>query len=565
MNIPIPHASIPYLHEGIVFLLSAVVVALMLKKLRLSPVLGYLIAGVAIGPHGLKLITDHQNISSFAQLGVVFLLFIIGLELSFTKLRQMSTLIFGLGSLQVLITGAAIAGVAYLWGNRAEVALLLGISLALSSTSLVVQVLADRGEAASRVGITSFAILLMQDLAVVPLLAIITALGTLGAEASLGEALLVALLKAVGAIAVILIVGRYLCAYPFRWVAALKNQELFIALTLLVILGTGMLTHAAGLSMEMGAFLAGLLLAGTEYSHQIESDIRPFRGLLLGLFFTTVGMSIDFAAVNHQAFWLIASVLGLIALKSSILTVLCLAFRLPLPLAARTGLLLGEAGEFVFIVVAAAVQFKLMPADVGHFMVLVAGLSLLATPLLASLGAFAEHLLQKRLPKQRLLKNKNDETLRNHVVIAGFGRMGKTVARMLASENIPYIGVDNDSKSIAANAKKFHVFFGDATRKDIMEHAGIERAAAVLVTIDSPAHASRCVTTIRQHWPDTKIFARAWDEKEVKQLKASGATEVVQETLESSLSLAQKVFTTIGVPDEVLEAVIKKMRAKEKA
>jgi monovalent cation:H+ antiporter-2, CPA2 family len=395
--------QIPYFKEMLVFLLASVTIVPLLQRLKASPVLGYLAVGLVIGPHGLALIQESEGIETFAKLGVVFLLFMIGIKLSLERLITMRKYVFGLGTLQILVTGTVIASIARLWGNTPEVSILLGGCFALSSTAIVSQMLMERNALTSVKGRTVLSILLAQDIAIVPLLVLANAFtqphtGSSGLVMALG----IAAVKAVVAITVILLLGRLLLRPLFKSVNELTHSpELFIAMTLLVLFLTSALTSMMGLSMELGAFLAGLMLAETEFHNRIETDIRPFQGLLLGLFFITVGMSIDVHAVMGQFFWLVLSVIGLLVIKSFITTALCLAFKLEPAVAVPSGLLLGQAGEFLYIVVGVAMASQIMPADVGHFMLLVTALSMIATPFFSLFAdALEKQILKRKIAMQ---------------------------------------------------------------------------------------------------------------------------------------------------------------------
>jgi CPA2 family monovalent cation:H+ antiporter-2 len=543
------------MNDAFVLVVSALVVVTVLHRVRASPVLGYLVAGVVVGPSVLGLMKPGAEIGVLAELGVVFLLFLLGLELSFARLRTMRRLVFGLGGAQVVVTAAAIGAIAWLWGNPPRLALVLGIALALSSTAVIIQLLVERGEMASRLGRTSFAILLFQDLVVVPLLVLVPILADgEGAvdERPIWELVGLALIKATAAVGIILLIGRYLLRWPYRWVAATRSSELFAALTLLVVLGTGWLTHRAGLSMALGAFLAGVVLAETEYRHQVEADIRPFKGLLLGLFFISVGMSLEVARIWTDAFWVAASVVGLIVLKSVIAVALCLAFRVPAPVAVRTGLLLGAGGEFLFVVVPAALAVGLMDVDTGQFMMAVTGLTMLLTPGLAWAGARMAVAVERRAANRAYGPDAADTAaLEHHVLIAGFGRVGETVARLLAEQTVTYLALDVDADRVrAARARGAPVVYGDAARADVLERLGAERAAALVVTLDDPDTARRTVDGVRRRWPNLRVLARAHDAIRADELRALGVAEVVPETLESSLSLARSALAATGLPSE---------------
>ncbi len=552
--------AVPYLIETVAFLLTVVIIVPLFRRMRISPILGYLAVGALIGPPALAVVSDPDQVRHFAELGVIFLLFTIGLELSFERLRTFSRLIFGFGTAQVLVTAVAIGAIAWLWGNGPEASIIIGLCLALSSTAMVMQLLYERGEIAASHGRASFAVLLFQDLAVVPILILVAAFGAEGSGnvwADVGGALL----RAVVAVAAILILGRYVLRYLFRTVAQTRSVDVFTAMMLLAILATSLATGYAGLSMALGAFLAGLLLAETEFRHQIEGEIEPFKGLLLGLFFISVGMSLDFGQVADKLGWVAVSVIGLIALKTLITFALALAFGLPRHDAIRTALYLGEAGEFAFVVIGqATLAYKLMPAEVGQFMVILAGLSMALTPLLAALAGQLGRALQ---PDSGEIETNEAETrgLSGHVVIAGFGRVGQTVAAVLRSQTVPYVALDMDSARVRRHRNGAEpVYFGDAARAEVLRRAGVERAAVMLVTMDNPDAAGRCVDAARRLWPELHILVRARDSGHSDELHRLGANAVVPETLEASLQLSGHVLRTLGVPGETVSAQLDRIR-----
>ena len=566
------HEHIPYLREVVTFLIAAGVVVPLFHRLRVSPVLGFLGAGAVLGPYGLGLfaqdigvlryavIDDIGGVKSLAALGIIFLLFMIGLELSVERLWALRRLVFGLGTLQVVITAAVIGAIAWGFGNSPQASIIFGSCLALSSTAIVMQLLTERRQVATTLGRTSFAVLLLQDLAVVPILFL---LGVLGArlDGDVGLALLQSVGKGLAVIVLILAIGRLALRPLFRLVTAARSPELFVAATLLTIIGTAAVTGAAGLSMALGAFLAGLLLAETEFRHEIEVDIEPFKGLLLGLFFMSVGMGIDFRAVAQEPLWLAASVIGLFLLKSVITTVLCLAFGVPRHTAAEAGLLLGQAGEFAFVVVGIAAMRGLVAEDAGQFMLIVAGLTMAITPLVAHPARRLAGFIERRDHAEGGGENPLTEGLEGHVIIAGFGRVGQMLGRIFDAQNLPYVALDLDGPAVGAQrAAGLPVFYGDASRADILRRARVESAQALVITMDSPAAALHTVEAARRHWPWLRIFARARDAAHARTLLQVGATGVVPETVESSLQLAARVLEGVGTPDEAVNAVVNQQR-----
>jgi CPA2 family monovalent cation:H+ antiporter-2 len=570
------HSTIPYLREAVIFLIAAGVVVPLFHRLRITPVLGYLIAGGLIGPFGLALwaeelpllsytvISDLEGVQALAELGVIFLLFTIGLELSLDRLWAMRRLVFGLGSLQIAVTGTAIGLVAWEFGNSVPASIVLGACLALSSTAIVMQLLMQSRRLATPLGRSSFSILLMQDLAVVPILFVV---GVLGARTggNVGLDLLFALGKAVVVIVAIYAGGRLILRPALRLVAQSRSPEMFMAAILLAVIGISAITGATGLSMALGAFLAGLLLAETEFRHEVEVDIEPFKGLMLGLFFMSVGMGIDWRVVGDEPFWIPASVVGLFVLKTAVTAGLCLAFGLPRHISLEAGLLLGQGGEFAFIVIGLAMSLALLPPDVGQFMLIVASLTMLITPLVASAaGKLAARMERDSTSRQHEGQIERDGDMTGHVILAGFGRVGRTLAITLEAEGVPYLALDADAATVAAARRAgLPVFYGDASRLDMLNRAHVERAQAVVVTMDAPEAAEKIVHEIHQACPDIPIFARARDGAHAARLNAAGATMAVPEAIEASLQLAGRVLSGLGVSDEVVQRRLAHQRIVE--
>jgi len=574
----VEYHAIPHFHEIVIFLVAAGILVPLLHRFRVSPVLGYLLIGAIVGPYGLGLlvpalpwlrhvvITDLPGVQALAELGVIFLLFMIGLELSLDRLWSMRRLVFGLGSLQVVITAIVIGLVAWGFGNTPAASMVLGGCLALSSTAIVMQLLIDRRQLASPLGRSSFSILLMQDLAVVPILFLVGVLGT-QAEGNAGLALLGALGKALLVIGGIYLGGRLLLRPLFQLVAHSRIPEMFMAATLLVIISAATITGASGLSMALGAFLAGLLLADTEFRHEIEVNIEPFKGLLLGLFFMTVGMGIDYRLVADQWIWLLASVLGLFFIKTLITAALCLFFGLPRNVSLEAGLLLGQGGEFAFVVVGLAISLNLLPAEVGQFMLIVAGLTMVATPFVAMSASRLSAWMEK--PEAQAAHAGNLDQLgdwEGHVVIAGFGRVGQLLGRTLDTEGIPYLAMDTNAALVAALRERgLPVFYGDASRLELLRRAHAEKASAIVLTMDNTANIEPMLLAIKAQCAHVPVIARAHDTPHASRLLALGATDVVPETLEASLQLAGRVLHRAGTPGDVVQRRIDAQRDFEQA
>ena len=559
------HHAIPYVREAVIFLVTAAVVAPVFHRIKVSPIVGYLLMGTLIGPFGLGLftgaapwleaviITDVKGVAALAELGVIFLLFVIGLELSFERLWSMRRLVFGLGGTQVLITAAVIGGIALAWGNNTQVAILLGASLALSSTAIVMQLLIDGGRLGSRTGRTAFSILLFQDLAVVPILFLVGVFAmdtggspTLGLLSALGEAAL--------AITAIVIVGRTVLRRLFRLAAGTGSEEVFMAAILLVVVGTATASAAFGLSMALGAFLAGLLLAETEYRHQVEVDIEPFKGLLMALFFMSVGMGIDVRILAEQGGLIAIAVAGLLLIKTALITGLCRAFRLPWSLSVETGVLLSQGGEFAFIVVGAALTAGLVATDVAQFMLITTAMTMLLTPGLEVVAKRLGSTLQAREVKREWADEDEPEGLEGHAVIAGYGRVGRRIAKLLDREGFPNIAIDNNAARVADKRKLgLPVIFGDAARPKLMDQAKVAKAAVVVVTMNDAHKTERVVQAVRARWPDLPIYVRARDGAHAKHLMDIGATDVVPETVEAALQLGDIVLKGVGMPEEAAD------------
>jgi CPA2 family monovalent cation:H+ antiporter-2 len=569
------HIETLNLREVIVFLVAAGVVVPLIRRLGISPVLGFLVVGLIIGPFGLARFTDVlpwlsyavigdlDGVRALAELGVVFLLFMIGLELSIDRLWAMRRLVFGLGGAQVVVTGAVITGIALLFDNTLPVAVVLGAGFALSSTAIVMQVLAENGRLGTTSGRTSFAILLFQDLAVLPILFLV---GAFAAQA--GESVWLAFGSAIGqallAVAVILVLGRLVIRPLFRFIGAAASHEMFLALILLVIVGTALVTEKAGLSMALGAFLAGLLLAETEYRYEIEVDIEPFKGLLLSLFFVSVGMSIDLAKTAAEPGWLIASVFGLFLVKGPIIYLLVRLFREPRHAALESALLLGQGGEFAFLIIGLAATLGVMPGGTAQFMLIVAGITMVATPLVAHVARRLARAVETRDTSKGAPDADLPTDLSDHVIIVGYGRVGQLLGSILDGQRLIHVALDIDMAIVARfRAAGGSIFYGDASRSEMLEKLNAGDAAALVITMDSPRAAERVVATAHKHWPGLAIYARAHDVDHASRLIEQGATHAVPEATEASLQLSEQVLMGAGVPEPAARQMIEARRQSE--
>lgn len=549
----------------IAVMLTAVIIVPVMQALKLNPVLGYLAAGALLGPHALELIQTSYETTQLAEVGVVFLLFTIGLELSVDKIKSMRRLILGVGLSQVVACALAIGSVCWMLGLSTGASITIGLALALSSTAVVMKVLGDTGQLAGRMGRVAFAVLLLQDIMVAPILTVVPLLADSGgnALATLG----LALVKAAVAVTIILAAGRFLMTPIFHWVARSGNREVFVALTLLVALGTGFATYKAGLSMPLGAFLAGLLLAGSAFRHQVEADIEPYRGILLGFFFMTVGMQVNPGILINEAPVILAIVVGLIVLKGVINYAVMRAWGVEGPVALSAGLLLSEGGEFAFVVFALALVHGVMPEGVAQTLIAAVAITMALTPVLANAGRRLGHRWERRLSQQAHSGDGEDplteaaDDLSDHVLICGYGRVGQAVGEMLTHEEVPFIALDMDPARIArARAHDKPVFYGNVLQEKVLHAAGIERARAVAITVDTAATAARIARAIREHFPELTIIARAHDLSNAEVLEQAGVDMAVPETLEASLQLGVAVLTECGRPPETLYGVVAKLR-----
>ncbi len=549
----------------LVFLATAVVTVPLCRALRVSPILGYLAAGLVLGPHGLGVVQESAPLHALSEVGLLFLLFAIGLELSLDRLSALRRWALGLGSAQVLATGVVLAAVAARWLPSRAGALVVGFSLALSSTAVVLQLLRERGELGRRHGRVSLAVLLLQDLAVVPILLGIS-LVTNGSE-GIAPALGAAAARAAAAVAVLVVAGRLLLRPLYRAVAATRHSDVLLALTLLVALGTAAATRAIGLSSSLGAFLAGLLVAETEYRHQVEADVEPFRGLLLGLFFLGVGVSIDLPLVRVHAGALVLLVLGVLLGKSAILYPLARGFGLPRHQAARVALLLAQAGEFAFVSLDLARARHLIGAAAASVLLAAVALTLFATPALAALARRADEAFapdETEAAASALAEETRD--LEGHAVIGGCGRVGHVVLRVLAQQGVPAVGLDVDPGRVAELRRMgLPVFLGDVARKQVLEAAGLERARVAVVTIDQPDAAEALCAILRRDHPDLRILARARNRERVRRLLRAGADGAVAEALEGSLELSGRVLEILDQPREEIDRMLDGLRENDYA
>jgi len=532
------------LAQAAIFLTAAVATVPLFRKLKLGAVLGYLAAGVIIGPWVLKLVTDVDSILHFAELGVVFLLFIIGLELQPSRLWILRKSVFGLGSAQVVATGLllGLAGVAI--GLTWSSALVMGLGLAMSSTAFVLQALAERNQLTTRYGRSSFAILLFQDLSVIPLLALIPLLATDSAVEVQGNPWLSAL-KAVAVIALVVAGGRRLLRPVFQTIAQSHIQEIFTAAALLVVIGVSLLMAGVGLSMSLGAFLAGVLLADSEFRHELEANIEPFKGLLLGLFFMSVGMSVDLGLIESKPLVICGAVIGLMAAKAGVLFVVGKLSGHSTESARNLAAALSQGGEFAFVLFGVAAGHRIMEQPLVDLLVVVVTLSMAATPLALVLNDALSRWLAKPKADEGFDTIDDDNS---QVIIAGFGRVGQIVGRILVLKKIPFTALDASPEQVES-VRRFgsKVYFGDASRLDLLTAAKTDKAKLFVLAIDNVESSIRTAEMVRRHFPEVKIYARARNRFHAHRLMDLGVDLIERETLLSSLDLAEQVLKALGI------------------
>lgn len=546
-----------FIQEAIVFLVAAIIAVPISKRMGFGSVLGYLAAGIIIGPFGFRLIRDPQHILHFAEFGVVFLLFIIGLELQPSRLWVLRRMVFGLGSAQVILSALVLGSLAWSYGLPPTAAAVCGLILALSSTAFVLQLLAEKKELMTAHGRAAFSILLFQDLAVIPLIALLPLIGsgTAGGVTPLQPAVMLA------AIGILIIGGRYFLRPMLRLVARSNLPEIFTATALLVVIGAALLMQLAGMSMVLGAFIAGMLLADSEYRHALEADIAPFKGLLLGLFFIAVGMSVNVGLLLEESITIFVIVAGLMLAKALVLFPLAKVFGLcdsrgALSLAA----VLSQGGEFAFVLFALVGREKIMDPTLIDELVLAVALSMMLTPVLYLFNAYVTgRMAAKREPDYDDMVDDG-----NAVIIAGFGRVGQIVGRLLRIKNVPFTALEIDSSQVDVVRRYGNkVFFGDAGRIDLLRAAGADRARLFVLAIDDVESSVRTVESVIRHFPHLTIVARARNRRHAHRLMDFGVAHIFRETLLSSLAMSGKVLEALGFDEKEAGRIIDTFRERD--
>ena len=561
--------------DVVLFLATAGVVVPLFRRWRISPILGFLGAGVLLGPYGLGQLSDElewlsaitignpEELSTLAELGVVFLLFMIGLELSWERLRAMRRYVFGMGALQVGLCLSVAAGAAVLFGQPPVASVAIGAALALSSTAIVMPILSEQKRQHSQAGRATFSVLLFQDLAVAPIL-ITLALLARRTDAPFSPALLLSFAPAVLAMAALFVFGRLFLRPMLRSVAKARSEELFVAACLLVVIGSGLVSALAGLSMALGAFVAGLLLAETEFRHEVEVRVEPFKGLLLGLFFLSVGIGLNVPLLLERPVVILGSALGLVTMNFLVVFGLGRLFGLKTRSAAEAALLLAGAGEFAFVILGQAMDQGLVARTAGQTALVAATISMFSIPFLATLGL---KLGGRRIAPSELPSEPEEGAASDpRVLVVGYGRVGRLVGDMLRRHEIPWVAADYDARLVEQGRRAGEaIFFGDASRSDFLLRCGLADARAIVITMDNPEGAEAVVAVARELRPDLTIVARARDARHAQRLYDLGATDAVPETVEASLQLSEAVLVDIGVPMGLVIASIHERRDEFRA
>jgi len=545
------------LQESVIFLLAALIMVPLSRRLGFGSVLGYLAAGIIIGPHGFALIHDADHILHFAELGVVFLLFVVGLELQPSRLWVLRKMVFGLGAAQVTFSTIVIAAIAWSFGLDAKPAIIIGLILALSSTAFVLQMLAEKKQLTTAYGRTAFSILLFQDLAAIPLIAILPMLGASSSDSFTFLQAGMMILAVVGMV----VVGRFLLRPVLHIAAGSKIPEIFTATALLVVIGAALLMQIVGMSMVLGAFIAGMLLADSEYRHQLEADIAPFKGLLLGLFFIAVGMSVNVGLFLDAPGRILIIVSALMLAKSVVLVPLARSFGLcDFHASLRLAGIMSQGGEFAFVLFGLAARERIIAAGLIDELILAVAVSMLLTPFIYMLI----ETVSNRLKKVEKPEYDEPDDSHNDVIIAGFGRVGQIVARLLTVFDTTFTALEIDSSQVDVVRRYGNrVHFGDASRIDILRAAGAEHARIFVLAIDDITASVRTADTVIRHFPHLKIVARARNRRHAHALMDLGIEHIFRETMLSSLTMSKRVLTNLGFENDEVERVSAEFRARD--
>jgi len=552
--------DILYLKDILILLIASFFVIITFQQLKLSPALGYLVSGTAIGPFGFGIIESIETTKSVAELGIVFLLFAIGLELTFSKLATIKKYVLGFGSLQIIITSAVIAFICkFIFNLSSEASLIIGTALAMSSTAIVMQVISEHGEQSTRVGRLSFSVLLMQDLVVIPILVLMPLLANNNLK--IGNALGESIINAIIALVIIFAIGRLLLKPLYRLIGEAKNNALFLSLTLVVILGSAFLTNKMGLSFALGAFIAGLMVAETEYKYRVEEEILSLKSLLMGLFFMNIGMSFDFEVMLKSLPYIIIASIGLIVIKSLIIIILCKIFRFPFVPAVHTGLLLSQGGEFAFVVFLIAVKQKFIDVDLSQFLMTIITFTMAITPLLASFGRMVKsHLYTQEILRDNKIKMEIGD-ISKHIVIIGFSRVGRIVSYILKKRGVNYLVLDNNHRIVRLERSNgYNIYYGDALNIDILNYIGLGKCESVVIAIEDEFACLKITRFIHQNFPNVAVITKSESISSADKLKEVGASFVVSKNVETGLQLSHAALSSVGVSNIEINSALNAFR-----
>ncbi len=555
--------SMDYINEILILLAASVFIVLLFKQLKLSPALGYLVAGAMIGPYGFGILDDNKTTESIAELGIVFLLFAIGLELNLDRLIKLRKYVLGFGGLQVSITTIILSYAASkFFGMETKTAIIVGSALSLSSTAIVLQIISENGESSTRVGRLAFSILILQDLAVIPILVLVPLFAK--EDANLVAAIGGAVINAVIAMVIIFAIGRLLLRPIYRYIAAIKSDVLFLSLTLMVILGAAKLSSFFGLSTAFGAFTAGLMVAETEYKYRVEEEIMSLKSLLMGLFFMTIGMSFQLDLLLENSYKIALVGAGLIFIKALIIIVLCKLFKFPLAPSIHTGLFLSQGGEFAFIVFIIAVDHGLLSQENSQFLATVVTSTMAITPLLATFGRkikgqlYIMNVLQDNKVKYEI------GDISSHTIIVGFGKTGRVISHTLRKKGLNYLILDNNHRLVRLEkANGYNIFYGDAMNIDILRHVSINKASSVVVVMEDEIACMKITRFIGENFPNVNLITKTETANNTERFKALGANYVISKNLETGLQLAKNVLLCSGVKIRETEKIIESVRNSE--
>jgi len=552
--------DISYLRDILILLFASVFVVIIFQEIGLSPALGYVVAGTTIGPFGLGIVSSVETTKSIAELGIVFMLFSIGLELTFARLMTIKKYVLGFGGLQIVLTTLIIfLFCRYYFDMSKETSIIVGSALAMSSTAIVMQVISENAEHSTRVGRLSFSILLMQDLAVIPILVLLPLLKN--TDLNITHALGGALADAIIAMIIIFVIGR-ICIRPlYRIIANSGSDVLFLSLTLIVVLGSAYITNHLGMSFALGAFVAGLLVAETEYRYRVEEEILSLKSILLGLFFMTIGMSFDFDLLLKSFPYIVLISIALILVKALIIIGLCRVFKFPLAPAIHTGLLLSQGGEFAFVVFLIAVQQDFLSPNISQFLMTTVTFTMALTPILATIGRKTKsYLYTKEILRDNKIKREIGQ-ISKHIVVIGFSKVGRIVSYILRKKNINYLILENNHRTVTSQRNKgFNIYYGDALNIDILRHVGIDRAESVVIAIEDEFACMKITRFIHENFPNIAVITKSENINNADRLKKVGASFVVSKNVETGLQLSHAALSSVGISSDEISSALNAFR-----